>query len=144
MAETYNKREREKKREQKRKEKQLKKDERKESSSDGSLENMMAYVDEFGVIRDTPPDPKNRTKVKAKDIELGVPKREKEEADFKIEGKITFYDGAKGYGFIKTPDDESFFVHANNISGEPAQGKSVTFEKQRGERGWVAISVTVL
>lgn len=143
MAETFNKKEREKKRAQKRKEKLMRKEERKEQSTDGSLENMMAYVDSNGMIRDTPPDPNDAQEVKAKHIEIGVPKRDKEAADFKLKGKIKFFDDAKGYGFIKTSDEESFFVHINDITGDPAQGKSVTFDKQRGTRGWVAVGVTV-
>lgn len=141
MAETFNKKEREKKRAQKRKEKQMRKEERSNQEKDSSLESMMAYVDEFGNIQDTPPDPNAKKAVKAKNIEIGVPKREKEEVDLRLKGKISFYDDAKGYGFIKTSDDESFFMHINHVTGDPAQGKSVTFEKQRGDKGWVAVSV---
>ncbi len=48
--ETYNKREKEKKRLKQRKEKLEKKEERKANKQTGELENMMAYVDEFGNI----------------------------------------------------------------------------------------------
>jgi S-adenosylmethionine hydrolase len=41
----------------KQKEKFEKKLERKAQDKDGSLENMIAYVDEFGNISDTPPEP---------------------------------------------------------------------------------------
>ncbi|MFA5651235.1 MAG: cold shock domain-containing protein, partial [Proteiniphilum sp.] len=51
---SFNKREIEKKKAQKRKEKQQRREERKESGVD-SFEDMIAYVDEFGVITDTPP-----------------------------------------------------------------------------------------
>ena len=81
MADTYSKKEREKKKALKRKEKELKREAKKDSESSGNLEDMMAYVDENGVIRDTPPDPTKKKEVKAKNIELGVPKREKEEID---------------------------------------------------------------
>ena len=38
---------------------------------------MMAYVDEFGNISDTPPDPTKKKKViKAENIVIGVPARE--------------------------------------------------------------------
>jgi hypothetical protein len=59
---TFNKKEREKKKLQKRKEKQARREERKELEKDGSLDNMMAYVDEFGNISDTPPDPDAKKK----------------------------------------------------------------------------------
>lgn len=144
MAETYNKKEREKKKVQRRKEKQFKKDARKETSAEGGWETMMAYVDENGMIQDTPPDLKNKKEIKAKNIEIGVPKREAEEYDPVMQGVINYYDDTKGYGFIKTASDESFFVHQSNISGDPAQGKKVTFEKEKGAKGWVAIKVVLV
>ena len=104
----------------------------------------MAYVDENGVMRDTPPDPTKKKEVKAKNIELGVPKREKEEIDPILEGSIIYFDDSKGYGFIKSPDDENIFFHHSNINGEPTQGKKVTFEKEKGPKGWVAVRVNVL
>ena len=89
MAETFNKKEREKKRELKRKEKLQKKEFRKENAGGSTgWESMMAYVDENGVIRDTPPDPTAKKEVKAKNIEIGVPKREKEDFDPTLTGKV--------------------------------------------------------
>lgn len=49
-------------RKKKREEKEKKKDERKKNSAGGSLENMMAYVDEFGNLTSTPPEPKKDQK----------------------------------------------------------------------------------
>lgn len=144
MAETFNKKEREKKKEQRRKEKQFKKDARKENATGGGWESMMAYVDENGILRDTPPDPSAKKEVKATNIEIGVPKREKEEFDPTLQGTINYFDTAKGYGFIKTSDDESFFVHQNNISGTPLKGNKVQFEKEKGAKGWVAVRVTII
>lgn len=144
MADTFNKKEREKKKQQRRKEKQLKKEARKENSGSGSLDDMMAYVDENGVIHDTPPDPKAKKEIKAKNIEIGVPKREKEEFDPVMQGVINYFDTDKGYGFIKTSDDENIFVHYSNISGDPVQGSKVQFEKEKGPKGWVAVKVVVL
>jgi hypothetical protein len=40
----------------KKKEKEQRKQERHDHASGGNLENMMAYVDEFGNISSTPPD----------------------------------------------------------------------------------------
>jgi hypothetical protein len=40
----------------KKKEKEQRKQERQENASGGTLENMMAYVDEFGNISSTPPE----------------------------------------------------------------------------------------
>lgn len=143
MADTYNKKEREKKKALKRKEKELKREARKDSETSGTLESMMAYVDHNGIIRDTPPDPSNKKEINAHTIELGVPKREEEDIDPVLEGTIIFYDESKGYGFIKCPDDENVFVHHSNINGDAAQGKKVKFEKEKGPKGWVAARVTV-
>jgi len=143
MADTYNKKEREKKKAQRRKEKALKRDAKKDTETSGDLDSMMAYVDENGVIRDTPPDPSNKKEIKAKNIELGVPKREKEEIDPILEGMINYFDDEKGYGFIKYSEDENIFVHHSNITGDPVKGKKVKFEKEKGPKGWVAVRVAV-
>lgn len=144
MGDTYNKREQEKKKQQRKRDKQARRDTRKDDSAIGKgWETMMAYVDENGVIQDSPPDPKAKKKVDATSIELGVPKRDNEDFDPSISGIINFYDSSKGYGFIKSESGESFFVHANNISGEPGQGKHVRFEKQKGAKGWVAVKVVI-
>ena len=109
--ETFNKKEKEKKRLKKRQDKLLKKDERKANSDGGGLENMMAYLDEFGNIVDTPPDPTiKKKKIIAGNIELGVPKREDAGEAEANEGKVTFYNESKGYGFIKDGrNSENYF-----------------------------------
>ena len=76
--ETYNKKEKEKKRLKKRQDKLAKKEERKNNPKASGLDAMLAYVDEFGNFSDTPPDPAKKTKINAKNIEIGVPKREEE------------------------------------------------------------------
>lgn len=143
MADTTNKKEREKKKELKRKEKQSKKVARKDNMVVGGWESMMAYVDENGNISDTPPDPAAKKKIDAKNIEIGVPKRVEEEYDPVLNGVINYFDDTKGYGFIKTASDESFFFHQNNISGHPAKGKKVKFEKEKGAKGWTAVKVII-
>lgn len=144
MADTFNKKEREKKKAQKRKEKQFKKEAKREQEISGNLEDMMAYVDENGVLQDTPPDPKKKLDIKANSIEIGVPTREKVEIDPILEGTLKFFDEQKGYGFIKTSDDESIFVHQSAFSGEPKQGSKVKFEKEKGPKGWVAVRVSAI
>lgn len=145
MADTFNKKEREKKKAQKRKEKLLKRETKRDTDTSGGLDDMMAYVDENGIIRDTPPDPSKKKKINAKNIELGVPAREKVEINPIIEGTLIFFDDQKAYGFIKCQeDDNSFFVHQNNITGSPKKGSKVKFEKEKGPKGWVAVRVTIL
>lgn len=55
---TFMKNELEKKRRKKAQEKAERKQERKANATDGQLENMLAYVNEFGEIVSTPPDKK--------------------------------------------------------------------------------------
>ena len=144
MADTYNKKEREKKKARKKKEKELKREEKRETESSSSLDTMMAYVDENGVLRDSPPDPKLKKSTNPEDIQLGVPKVEREDFNPIMEGTISFFEEKKGYGFIKSPENENLFVHFSNITGEAIQGKKVTFEKEKGPKGWVAVRVKVL
>ena len=100
--ETFSKKEKEKKRLKKRQEKLAKREERKANAGSGDLDSMMAYVDENGMIVDTPPDPNAKKKViKASSIEIGVPKREAVDTDIENRGKVTFFNTSKGYGFIK-------------------------------------------
>lgn len=141
---TFNKKEKEKKRLKKRQDKALKKEERKQNSEGGGLENMMAYVDEFGNLTDTPPDPTiKKKKIKAEHIEIGVPKREKEEADFAARtGRVEFFNDSKGYGFIKDANTgDKYFVHVNGVLEEIAENDNVTFELERGLKGMNAVQV---
>ena len=139
---TYNKKEKEKKRLKKRLEKKARAEERKANSEGGSLENMMAYVDEDGNITDTPPDPTKKKKVNAKSIEIGVPKREKEVVETIRKGRVEFFNDAKGFGFIKELEtDEKFFVHVNGLIDDIQENDKVTFELERGMKGMNAVRV---
>lgn len=144
--ETFNKKEKEKKRLRKRKEKQAKKEERKANSSSGDLEDMMAYVDEFGNIVDTPPDPdKKKKEVKAESIEIGIPKKEEEEEPAVREGRIEFFNHSKGFGFIReTGNRERHFVHINGLMQEVEEGDKVTFELEKGLKGMNAVRVKTI
>ena len=53
---TFMKKQREKNRAKKREDKEQRKAERQQNATDGSLKNMIAYVNEFGEITDTPPE----------------------------------------------------------------------------------------
>ena len=52
---------------------------------------MIAYVDEFGNVTDTPPDPAEREEINAEDIELGIPKKEKLPDDAPRLGIVSFF-----------------------------------------------------
>ncbi len=137
--ETFGKKEREKKRLKKREEKKKRAEARKANPAG----NEFVYVDQFGNLTDTPPDPANKIKVDAEDIVLGIPKKEdREEEETAKEGKVSFFDTSKGFGFIfdlKTQD--KYFVHVSGLIDEIAEGDKVTFELERGLKGMNAVRV---
>lgn len=139
---TFNKREKEKKRLSKRVEKQQKKEDRKATAQGGGLENMLAFVDENGMITDTPPDPTKKIKVKAENIEVSIPKREREEKPALRKGRVEFFNSSKGFGFIKELDtQEKFFVHVHGLLEDITENNIVSFEIERGIRGMNAFNV---
>lgn len=139
---TFNKKEKEKKRLKKNQDKKLKREERKANSAGGGLENMMAYLDEFGNIVDTPPDPTVKKKeIKAENIALGVPKREYEEPAIRT-GRVEFFNDQKGFGFIMEDETrEKHFVHVNGLIDEIKENDKVTFDLERGMKGMNAVNV---
>ena len=147
MAETWNKKEREKKKKANKKEKAEKKQERKENNKDGSsLDNMMAYLDENGNLSSKPPDPRKKITINAEDIEIGVPKQEPINPEDLIRtGIVTFFNDAKGYGFIKDMEtQESVFVHINSLTEAIKENNKVTFEVEMGPKGANAMNVKMV
>jgi cold shock CspA family protein len=145
MAETWNKKEREKKKKQNKKEKAERRQERRENKSAG-FEDMIAYIDENGNLSSTPPDPKKKFTVKAEDIEIGVPKQEELNPEDLIRtGVVTFFNHDKGFGFIKDKEtQESIFVHVNSLSGPIQENNMVSFEVEKGPKGLSAYNVKLV
>ncbi|CAN5900834.1 cold shock domain-containing protein [soil metagenome] len=144
MAETWNKKEREKKKKQSKKEKAERKQERKEHSQNGGApESMIAYLDENGNLSSVPPDPRKKITVNAEDIEIGVPKQEPLNPEDLIRtGIVTFFNHDKGYGFIKDQQtNESIFVHINSVKEAINENSKVIFEIEMGPKGANAINV---
>ncbi|MBC5773068.1 cold shock domain-containing protein [Pontibacter sp. KCTC 32443] len=143
--ETFSKKEKEKKKLRKRQDKEAKKEDRKAHSSKGKgIDEMMAYVDEFGNITDTPPDPTKKKKViKQEDIQIGVSRQaEADPEDLIRKGTVTFFNTSKGYGFIKDHvTQESIFVHQNGLASTIKENDKVTFEVEKGQKGLVAVKV---
>lgn len=138
---SFGKKEREKKRLKKKKDKALRKEERK-GGPKKSFEDMIAYVDEFGNITDTPPDPTKKEKIEASSIVIGIPKKENVYVDPIKKGKIEFFNDSKGYGFIKEQDtNEKYFVHVNGLIDKVVEGDKVTFELEQGMKGLNAVNV---
>jgi len=141
---TFNKRENEKKRAKKKLDKLQRKEERKANSDKGKdLDEMIAYVDEYGNISSTPPDPKHKEKIKSKDIEVSVPRQAPPDpADLIRKGKVSFFNESKGYGFIRDKENnDSIFVHVNGLEDSIQEGDNVIFETEKGQKGLNAIKV---
>lgn len=140
--ESSNKREKEKQRQKEKKEKREKMEERRANQAKGKpLDEMLAYVDENGNITSTPPDPEKRKVINSEDIEIGVPKR-KEIDDPLKEGKIDYFDKAKGFGFIIQNDGNKVFFHINQTTYPVKEGDLVNYTVERGPKGWNAVDVT--
>ena len=123
---TVGKRENEKKRLAKREEKLKKKESKKLSGKANSFEDMIAYVDENGMITSTPP---------TEDIK-------KEEEPAILRGRVEFFNEARGFGFIKDLNGvEKYFFHVNNVVGNIVENNIVTFDLERGTKGMNAVNI---
>jgi len=141
--ETFNKKEVKNKKEKKRKEKEKKRLIKKETGKKSSFDDMIAYVDEFGMITSTPPDPNKKKVVIAENIELGATKNDSpQNNDFIRKGVVSFFNESKGYGFIRDMETrQSVFVHANNLLEVVRENNIVTFEIGKGPKGPTALKV---
>lgn len=140
---TFAKKEKEKKRLQKRKEKEEKMEMRKTEARKGkSLEDMLAYVDENGVISNKPPDPANITEIRAEDIPVNGLRAVGKEISSVRKGKISYFNDEKGYGFINDlKSQQRVFVHINNLLEPLGVNADVLFEIEMSPKGATAINV---
>jgi len=141
--ESFNKKEVRKKKEKRRQDKEKKRLARKDGEKKGSLDDMIAYVDENGMLTDTPPDPASKKKTKAEDIEISIPRKDPNDKPDPIRrGRLTFYNDSKGYGFIRDAEtQESIFVHVNEFQDDIMEGNMVSFEVEKGQKGPAAVRV---
>lgn len=146
--ETMGKKEREQKKRKNQKDKAERKKERESNNSKGKgLDDMMAYIDENGNISDTPPDPtRKRKEIDTDSIQLGAAKREPvDPAELIRNGTVSFFNDAKGYGFITdNATRQNIFVHANNLTEVIKDRDKVQFEIENGPKGPVAVKVVKL
>ncbi|MBW8347959.1 cold-shock protein [Lederbergia wuyishanensis] len=60
-------------------------------------------------------------------------------------GKVKWFNGEKGFGFIEREGGEDVFVHFSAIQGEGyktlEEGQEVTFDVEQGQRGAQAANV---
>jgi len=143
--ETFHKKEVQKKKAKKRLEKEKKKLARKEGDTKSGLDDLIAYVDEFGRITDSPPE-HERTTVKASEIEVSVPKSsDLPDEQTELTGFVTSFNESKGYGFIRDAETgNSVFFHVNQTLEEIREGNRVTYSLQKGQKGMEAANVKQL
>lgn len=145
--ESFNKKEVKNKKDKKRKEKEAKRLARKDTKREGDSDDMMAYVDEFGRISTTPPDPtKKKVEIDIEDIAISTPRQADMPAEDPIrKGVVTFFNDSKGYGFIKdSATQDSVFVHVNNVLEEIKENNMVSFEVEMGLKGPSAVRVQII
>ncbi len=141
---SFNKRDLEKKKELKRQEKLKRKEERKANGGSGSFEDMIAYVDENGVISSTPPNPEDRQVINIEDIAVSTPKKEDVIEETVLTGQVEHFNQEKGFGFIKrTGSMEKYFFHISNAPASIAKGNMVTFELEQDLRGTSAVKISL-
>jgi cold shock protein len=56
-------------------------------------------------------------------------------------GKVKFFNEAKGFGFIKTESGEEIFVHVSGLTQEIRENDNVVFDVQEGKKGLNAVNV---
>ena len=92
----------------------------------------------------TPPEVGEREEIDASQIEVSVPRRSEPEEIVPFEGRVEYFDAAKGYGFIRNSDNgEKYFFHITQAPAAIAEGNRVTFELERGTRGMNAVRVAI-
>ena len=140
---TSGKREREKQKDFKRKEKQKRRD-KLQSAGTSSFDDMIAYVDEFGVLHSTRPEVVAKEEIDASLIEVSTPKQEEIEV-LPTEGRIEYFNASKGYGFVKEAiHGEKYFFHISSAPANIVEGDKITFEIERGTRGMNAVRISII
>lgn len=62
-----------------------------------------------------------------------------------VTGEVKWFDPRKGFGFVVGPDGQDIFVHYTVIEGDGFRvlkdGSQITYDAERGEKGWRATRV---
>ena len=114
---------------------------RREAKARGEYkQDEFVYVDFNGNFTDTPPDPAEKEQISLDSIVISPTK--KDDVDDRINGKVTFYDDEKGFGFIKNPfNQDSYFFHFSECPDQLTVGDKVEFELIKGEKGMNAVKI---
>lgn len=139
MAESFQKKEREKKRRKRKQEKAERKALKKEQDKKGPE---FMYVDKFGNLTDTPPEHNVADDISLEDIQISTPKGNFREDKFINTGIVKFLKEEEGYGFIKdTQTSKEYFFRLAESEGDIKVHLKVTFQIGSSPKGPVANSV---
>ncbi|WP_437918874.1 cold-shock protein [Sphingobacterium sp. LRF_L2] len=127
---TFKKKETAKKKLQKKQEKQERRESNKANNDKGkSLEEMFAYVDEFGNISSTPPT--QTYKFKEEDLHRPVVS----EDDY-LYGKVSYYNETGHYGFIRDNESGETVYFNDNLAGMVLKlNQKVKYKSRRSKQG---------
>ncbi|SMG08266.1 cold-shock protein [Sphingobacterium psychroaquaticum] len=127
---TSNKKDRAKKQQQKKQQKLEKKEFNKANNDKGkALEEMFAYVDEFGNLTDTPPEKKYEFK------EEHLTRPEVEEDEYR-HGKVSYYNHEGHYGFIRDNENKQTAYFNDKLIGMVLRlDQKVKYKTIRGKQG---------
>ena len=65
--------------------------------------------------------------------------------DTKTTGTVKFFNGTKGFGFIKHDDsNKETFVHASGLIDQVKENDRVEFDVQNGKKGLNAVNVKLI
>lgn len=142
MGDSFGKREIQRRKQQRKKEKEERKVERQSQAKSGSLEDMLAYIDENGNLSSRPPDPKRKNIINENDVIIGSRNFGGVESELTRKGRVIYFNELKGYGFIKDSEtEESIFVHLNALNTPVKTNDVVSFQTERGLKGLTATGV---
>jgi len=127
---TFKKKETAKKKQQKKQEKQQRREQNKLNNDKGkTLEEMFAYVDEFGNISDTPPT--QPYKFKEEDL---LPPSDPE--DEYLYGKVSYYNETGHYGFIRDNESRETVYFNDRLAGTVLElNQKVKYKYTRSKQG---------
>ncbi len=138
---SFSKRQKEKLKQQKKLEKQKRKELRK-SQGKSSMDDMIAYEDEYGQLHSSPDDIV-KDEVKLEDIEVSVPKKVEEPKDLLLTGKVSYLNIDKGYGFINQDNSRnSYYFRLDNAPENIDMDMEVSFMSEDTDRGRNAVNIS--
>ena len=79
---------------------------------------------------------------------MSIPKRDDSEVeafDPVRQGKVSFFDNSKGFGFIlDSENQEKYFCHVSGLIDDIQENDKVSFELEKGMKGMNAVRVKLV